>query len=558
MSADHRAELQTALTRYTSDTLACIQTVGTFCQISSKWVLYRETEVDMMMDINDRVDRPDLGISHVGKSLDKKKAIGEYVASKMSKDQQREELEKELAEVLSGTAEGLENLQRFLDAVEMLAVTSWHVFIENQLLCLPEDICLESVQNAIVAARLVCPILLEFKRDTKVFFLPKIQNVQVLAHQLDRYIQTVKKIIERMEKSCLDDFGLKVEPVVDLDVGLSDADIRRMLDHVNQLEEVRSNEAFRMAFMFQEKLGLAFIKEFSKRHPQMSKFLQELEETAVQLDNMNKGAKISSVAGSSVGAVGGVLSIIGLALIPVTAGVSLALTMTGIGLGITSGVNSLVTAATEVGVNATQRKKASAVFESFMKDVQSIQAQLEQATHQTLPKLEASQIEVAVGVGKLLWKTGTVGKNIDGLVDAVSAVKMLKNEELMVGAGKVVAQEGKALRNVPRVAQDIPDIGQAVAKAPLALTKTARAGFIALNALFLGMDIYFICKDSISLAKGNETQVSQFIRARATLWSSEMNSWKKIHDSLEAGLPSSEKNEIILETPFYVQMEVKK
>uniref|UniRef100_A0A4W6DZS3 Apolipoprotein L n=1 Tax=Lates calcarifer TaxID=8187 RepID=A0A4W6DZS3_LATCA len=233
--------------------------------------------------------------------------------------------------------------------------------------------------------------------------------------------------------------------------------------------------------------------------PRMLEFLKDLEESAVQLDRMSKGAKISSIAGSSVGAVGGVLSIVGLALIPVTAGVSLALTMTGVGLGVTSGVNSAVTTATEIGVNCKHQKKASEVFQSFMEDVQSLQDCLKEVTSQPVTKIKISKIDVVVGVGKVLGKAGAIGK-------------------------------------------DIPDIGQAAVKGPLALSKSARAGFITLNALFLGMDIFFICKDSISLAKGSETEVSQFIRARAALWSSEMDSWKKIRDSLCQSLLTSEKN----------------
>ena len=284
----------------------------------------------------------------------------------------------------------------------------------------------------------------------------------------------------------------------------------------------------------------------------MLEFLNQLEENAVQLDRMNKGAKISSVAGSSVGAVGGVLSIVGLALIPFTAGVSLALTMTGVGLGVTSGVNSLVTTATEVGVNRTHQRKASEVFQSFMEDVTKLQDCLEEVTRQTVAKMEDNNIGVAIGIGKALCKVGTVGKGIDSLVDLTSAAKLLKTEEVVASAGKVMAQEGKALRNIPRVASDIPDVGQAAVKGSLAASKSARAGFIALNALFLGMDIFFICKDSISLAKGSETEVSQFIRARAALWSSEIDSWRKIRDSLNEGLQTSEKREAVLETPFYL------
>ncbi|XP_034750337.1 apolipoprotein L2-like [Etheostoma cragini] len=271
----------------------------------------------------------------------------------------------------------------------------------------------------------------------------------------------------------------------------------------------------------------------------MLQFLKDLEENAVQLDRMNTGAKISSVAGSSVGAVGGVLSIIGLALSPVTAGASLVLIMTGVGLGVTSGVNSLVTTATEIGVNPTQQKKASESFQSFVEDVQGLQDCLKVEI-----KEETSPIDMVVGIGKIS--------------NAASVVKMLKSEDLIASAGKVSVQEGKAFSNVPRVAADIPDIGQAAVKGPLALSKSARAGFIGLNTLFLGMDIFFICKDSINLAKGSKTEVSQFIRARTALWRSEMDSWQKIHDFLCEGRVTSEENKAILETPFYPEKQMKK
>ncbi|KAK2833029.1 hypothetical protein Q5P01_016918 [Channa striata] len=546
-----RKELQEALCRYITDTIVYMDTVRGFCEESSKWLLWRETELNMIMDIKDRADRVNLNIDHVTKSESKGQAFLEYMKSKVTQvtaDSRLAELEKELADVLKDTLGGLEKLECFLDAVEKLAVTSLHVFVENEVLRLLKEISLEHVQVVITAARLICPQLLEFKRDAEVFFFPRLQNVEVHSFQLDKYIQTTKNICDTLGKSHLSEFGLEMtaESVVDLDVDLSEDDIQRMLDHINQLSEIRMNQSFRLVFLFQDEACSGFISEFSKRQTRMLQFLQELEENAVQLDKMNKGAKISSVAGSSVGAVGGVLSIVGLALIPFTAGVSLALTMTGVGLGITSGVNSIVTTATEIGVNRKHQGKASEVFKSFMEDVQILQDCLEEVS-----KRGTSEIHVALGVGKVLCKAGVIGKGIDSLVDAASAVKLLSSEELITSAGKVVVQEGKALRNVPRVASDIPDIGQAAVKGPLALSKSARAGLIAVNALFLGMDIFFICKDSIGLAKGTETKVSQFIRARAELWRSEIDSWEKICDSLSEGLPKSEKNKAILEIPFY-------
>ncbi|XP_075942682.1 uncharacterized protein LOC142945157 [Anarhichas minor] len=553
-----RKELQEALCCYIGDTLIYIDTVREFCERSHKWMLGRKTESHMMMDIKDRADNIDLSIDHVTQSKNRFKAFFEYMTSKATQvtaDSRRAELETELAAVLEDTLGGLQKLDCFLDAVENLAVTSVHVFtVENPVLHLPEGIRPEDVELVITAARIICPLLLEFKSDTSVFFLPKLQNVEVLSFQLNEYIKTTQNICGTLEKSSLCDFCIEMndETLVDLDVDLSEDDVQIMLCHINELDEIRMNQNFRTVFLFQGEHS-SFMTEFEKRHPRMLDSLKDLEENAVQLDRMNKGAKISSVAGSSVGAAGGVLSIIGLALIPVTAGVSLALTMTGVGMGITSGVNSAVTTATEIGVNHKHQKKASEIFQSFMEDVQILQNCLEEVT-----KRETNPIDVALGVGKVLCKAGIIGSTIDSLVDAASAIKVLKSEELAVSAGKVAVQEGKALLNVPRVVADIPDIGQAAVKGPLALSKSARAGLIGLNALFLGMDIFFICKDSISLAKGSETEVSQFIRARATLWCSEMDSWQKIYDFLSKGLLTSEENKAFLETPFYPEKEMKK
>ncbi len=125
----------------------------------------------------------------------------------------------------------------------------------------------------------------------------------------------------------------------------------------------RMDQHTRLTFIFQEH-AQRFIGVFSQRRSRMEQFLSDLEESAVQLDRMKMGASISTVAGSSVGIAGGVLSIVGLALAPVTAGVSLALTLTGVGLGVTSGVNSVVTGITEAAVNSHHGK----MHRTFSKD----------------------------------------------------------------------------------------------------------------------------------------------------------------------------------------------
>ncbi|XP_008304093.1 apolipoprotein L1-like [Stegastes partitus] len=339
--------------------------------------------------------------------------------------------------------------------------------------------------------------------------------------------------------------------MVDLNVDLSEDDVQKMLDHINQLDEIRMDLYFRMVFLFQEVSCSHFISEFKERQPRMLQFLKELEEIAVQLDKMNKGAKISSVAGSSVGAVGGVLSIVGLALIPFTAGGSLALTIGGLGLGITSGVNSIVTTAAEAGVNATQKKKAGDVIQSFMKDMQIVQGCLEEVANQPVAKVGAKLIEIFVAFIKIGVKTYSVKRQIGLLTEAVSAAKALRNEELISSVGAEAVQEVNIARAAESVASELPEVTEAAVEGPLSLSRTVRMGSAALNALFIGVDVYFICKDSISLAKGTETEVSKFIRARAALWNAEMDSWERICESLCKGQPTSKKMKAVLESPFY-------
>ncbi|XP_068434508.1 uncharacterized protein [Clinocottus analis] len=554
-----RQELQEALCCYISDTLLYITTVREFCKRSQKWMLRRETELEKMMDIKDRADNIDLSMDHVTQSEKKLKAFREYMKSKATKvtaDSRRAELEKELAAVLKDTLGGLEKLDSFLDAVEYLAVTSKHVFTpKNHALHLPEGISPEDVQCVIKAARTICPVLLEFKRDANAFFLPKMKNVEALSYQLNEYIKTTRNICGKLENSTsLGDFSMEMndESLVDRNVDVSEDDIQKILSQITELDEIRMNQSFRTVFLFQEQYS-GFISQFEERRDRMLQSLTELEENAVQLDRMNTGAKISSVAGSSVGAAGGVLSIVGLALIPVTLGTSLILTATGVGMGITSGVNSAVTTATEIGVNRKHQKKVTEIFQSFKEDVQSLQDCLDQIT-----KMETNPVDVDLVVSEVLFEAGANGKGIDSLVDVASAAQILKSEELAVSVGKVALQEGKVLRNVPRVAGDLPDIGQAAVKGSVAFSKSARAGLIGLNALFIGLDVIFICKDSVSLAKGHKTEASQSIRARAALWHSEMDSWQKIYDFLLKGLPTSEKNKAALETPFYPERETKK
>ncbi|XP_047656679.1 uncharacterized protein LOC113636481 isoform X1 [Tachysurus fulvidraco] len=551
-----REKLQEQLSDYILDTLKYIATVKEFCDRESKWTLQRETELDKMIDIKDRADQITLKFEHVQKAENKPKAFGEYMRNRLTQvkaDSKRQVLEKELGEVLKNTLEGLEKLRHFLVAVEKLAVTSLFVFMGESFM--PKGVSSMSVRSVISAARRVSPLLVYFKRDDGAYFLPSLSNVEVLAFQLDKYIRVTQQICEKMEKkskSISYNGGVPEwkngKNSLKFNLIMSEESLQKLCDHLLQLINIRTDESFRLTFLFGVK-AQDFIKLFSERHSRMLQFLSDLDEAAVQLNKMKLGSNISTVAGSSVGIAGGVLSIVGLALAPVTAGVSLALTLTGVGLGVTSGANSIVTGITEMAVNKHHGKNANSIFIRFMEDVQKIQDCVEEvASSESLIANDVlTKVKVAV---KVAASAVSVGKGIDALVDGVSAVKALRSEEIIAKAANVGLQEAKAARNIPQLAADLPDIGQLAKGTPLALSKSARAGFIGLNAFFIGLDVLVICASGISLSKGSKNEVAQLIHSRSVLWRSEVEAWKKIHDHLCNATSCFNNNQEILEQPF--------
>ncbi|KAM4535487.1 uncharacterized protein V3H82_025242 isoform 2-T2 [Fundulus diaphanus] len=235
-----RWKLQRALCQYVNDTLTYMTTVRVFYDEFPKWKKKRQTENDKMMNIKKRADEIDPTFT---KSEGKWAKVRNHVKSSFQMDAESKfaELEKELDEVLKDTLEGLEELNTFVDAVEKLAVTSLHVFTKNLVLHLPEKIRFDDVQAVIKTARQTCPLLLEFKRNAKSFFLPTLYNVEVLTYQLKRYIDTTDTICQSHGESF--NFNICLDMSEDIAVNpddLSENEMEKMINHIKQLDKIRS------------------------------------------------------------------------------------------------------------------------------------------------------------------------------------------------------------------------------------------------------------------------------------------------------------------------------
>ncbi|XP_016396668.1 apolipoprotein L2-like [Sinocyclocheilus rhinocerous] len=515
---DIRAQLEERLTEYVKDTLSYIETVRVFCDQEPTWTSERKDEREKLRDI--------------------------------SENQQEEEEEKKekLSAVLKDTLEGLKKLEPFLDAVEKLAATSSHVF--NEQIFLLQGKSPESVQSVIADARIDAPLLIHFKRNAESFFQPLLQNVNILVFQLNSYyVLKTEQLCSRIRQNsveCADIYKYKMgQPSVELILNASENAMNQMLDHLNQLCEIRMNQHTRLAFLFQDD-AQKFIDVFGERRSKMWQFLSHLEQTAVKLDLMKKGASISTVAGSSVGIVGGVLSLIGIFLAPFTVGASLFVTLAGAGLGGISALDSIVTGITETKVNQHQEHNAQSYLNSYKDDMIKIEDCLKEAANSEGPLVKPT----AVDAKTILTNTGEGLKEFLNVADAAAAIRVYKSEKVTAAATEITMQDLNTASDVPQVATFLSRTRLLANVKTLRIVKVVRGISGLVNLFFIGLDGYFIAEEIKSLAKGSESEVSKLMRSRAALWKSELEAWEKMHDSLSIGIKTISESKHTLEKPF--------
>ncbi|KAK2886077.1 hypothetical protein Q8A67_016914 [Cirrhinus molitorella] len=497
------AQLEGRLTAYVEDTLNYIETVRDFCGQEQNWTSERRAELEKLRDINENQQEENLGA------------------------------------IIKDTLKGLEELEPFLDAVEKLTLTSCHVFSEEIFLLWGKSP--EIVQLVITDAGTDAPVLILFKRNAETFFQPLLHNVNVLIFQLNNYILKTEQLCRRIRQRYSYNkifWGSKIVLILNV----SENGMNQMLHHLNQLCEIRKDQDTQLVFLFQEN-AQKFIDVFSECRSRMHQFLSDLEERAVKLDRMKMGASISTVAGSSVGILGGVLSIIGIFFAPFTAGVSLGVSLAGAGLGGLSAVNTLVTGVTEMAVNHHHERNAQNYLKSYKDDMTKIEDCLTEAANSERPLVQPSGVDVQT----ILHFTGEV---IQETVDGAEAIALYKSEKVIKAATGTALEDLKTVRYIPQVAKYLPTI-EALTKVPtLTITKFTRVASGIANVFFIGLDSYFIVKESISLAHGSETEVSKLIRSRSALLKSELEAWEEMYDSLCIGIKTIRKSQDTLEKPF--------
>ncbi|XP_020838131.1 apolipoprotein L6-like isoform X2 [Phascolarctos cinereus] len=102
-----------------------------------------------------------------------------------------------------------------------------------------------------------------------------------------------------------------------------------------------------------------FLKEFPEKKMELEERIQGLHAAADQVDKIHKKCAITNVVAGSTSVLSGVMSILGLALAPVTAGGSLILSASGIGLGAVAAITTLSSSVIEHAGNLAARERVS-------------------------------------------------------------------------------------------------------------------------------------------------------------------------------------------------------
>ncbi|XP_035294337.1 apolipoprotein L3-like isoform X1, partial [Cricetulus griseus] len=90
-----------------------------------------------------------------------------------------------------------------------------------------------------------------------------------------------------------------------------------------------------------------FLDVYPQVKLELEQHIRKLHDLADKVDKVHRDCTITQVVASSTSAVSGILTILGIALAPVTAGVSLGLSATGLGLGAAAAVTSVSTSIVE-------------------------------------------------------------------------------------------------------------------------------------------------------------------------------------------------------------------
>ncbi|XP_075426376.1 apolipoprotein L3-like [Ascaphus truei] len=246
-----------------------------------------------------------------------------------------------------------------------------------------------------------------------------------------------------------------------------------------------------------KKLLWQFVKLLASTSPEVQTCIKDMRGIADDVDQFHRGATIANLTGSSVGVAGGITTIVGLCLAPVTLGTSLIVSLVGIGVAVAGGVTG-ATASTADYINT--KKKRSAVQEI----INVIQKYME----------------------KVLECLGNLNKCVKQ-IQSPNNLRSVNCEAAIAGA-KITGRGVYAAVEVGRLAQ-LLRVSAGAARG----IRVAGAISGVLTGIFMLVDVAFIVRDSVDMGKGAKTEQAEEIREKAKNVEDRFQELEKIGKEIE-------------------------
>ncbi len=237
--------------------------------------------------------------------------------------------------------------------------------------------------------------------------------------------------------------------------------------------------------------------------------LHKLRGVADSLESVHHGATIGSLTGGVIGAVGGIASIVGLILSPLTMGASLAVTGIGVGVGTLGGVTAGASNIVNMVNQSSDRKAVRSIIKEFEEKMNAVVTWLQEISNslQTLKSLCDSADTGDSQLNEDFVRLGlSAGKGLGGIAELVRLVQVMK-------VSKVAAQTSRIVR-VAEVATGI------------------------LSGLFVAVDIFFIAMDAREIQDIRQAKAAE--EGGATCSKTETGDQATL---LNSSLPDTDKSE---------------
>ena len=263
------------------------------------------------------------------------------------------------------------------------------------------------------------------------------------------------------------------------------------------------------------------------------KCIKEVRSLADNIDFHHRNINIANLPTAAVGIAGGVLMITGLALIPVTFGVSLGLTISGAVVGVGATATGITTTATDIGIRVDRLKKAKKIVSDHKGSTENI-CKLAQELEknccevETMSSLNDSTIQ---GVGECIKIIILGGKNaaFKGYALVRTIPKTAKALDLLRKGFGISA----AAKACPFCVNVVTDAAGGAAKVVVTTTGKVFNGFgIAFSAVGIVCDIVSAGVSIYELAKASKTSVSEQLREQADNMEKELETLENIYSEL--------------------------